>query len=440
MMITPQKLIKSVDWTIILAVLLLMMLGILFIYSSGITVIGDIVSSEYKKQIVWAITGFLILIASTFIDTKRVSDYLPVLYIIFIILLVYTKYFGKVVNGARSWLPLVGEYGIQPSEFMKIVTVLFLARYLDRSSHETSSFKRFLISFSIIALPMILILIQPDFGTALVFLPIYLTMAYMGGINKRYLIFFVLTGSIAIVFTVMPLWQGMVATKSIMILRILYEKPFVYYVLIVIMISLFLALAGYRFYKKKYYYWSSYIALMLLLGLTASLLGQKGLKEYQIMRLVVFIDPGIDPLGSGWNILQSITAIGSGGFSGKGFLQGTQSHYRYLPQQSTDFIFSIISEELGFIGGVFIFALFFYILIRLAISIPGTRSLESSTFLSGIFGIILFHFLINTGMAMGVMPITGIPLLFLSYGGSSLWAISIGVGISLGIGARRYES
>jgi rod shape determining protein RodA len=440
MMPTPLKTIKSVDWTIILAVLLLMVLGILFIYSSGITIIGDIVSTEYRKQIVWVISGFLILLASIFIDIKRLSDYIPVLYSIFLLVLVYTKFFGKIVNGARSWLSIIGDYGIQPSEFMKIITVLFLARYLDRSSHEISSFKRFIISLSIIAIPMFLILIQPDFGTALVFLPIFLAMAYMGGINKRYLIFFIITGSIAIILTVMPLWQGMIVAKPIIVLRILYEKPFVYYVLIVILVSLVLAITGYRLYKKKYYYWSSYIALMLLLGLTASLLGQKGLKEYQIMRLVVFIDPSIDPLGSGWNILQSVTAIGSGGFAGKGFLQGTQSHYRYLPQQSTDFIFSIISEELGFIGGIFVFSLFFYILIRLAISIRGTRSLESSTILSGIFGIILFHFLINAGMAMGVMPITGIPLLFLSYGGSSLWAISLGVGISLGIGARRYES
>jgi rod shape determining protein RodA len=322
---------------------------------------------------------------------------------------------------------------------MKIVTVLLLARYLDRSLHEVSRFKRLILSFTIIALPMLLILLQPDFGTALVFLPIYLAMAYIGGIRKRYLVYFILAGGIAIIFTVMPLWQGIVTSKPSIVLRILYEKPYIYYVLLILIISLGLSLAGLRLFKKSYYYWSSYTVLIFISGLAASLLGQKLLKEYQVMRLVVFLDPSIDPLGSGWNILQSITAIGSGGFSGKGFLQGTQSHYRYLPQQSTDFIFSIISEELGFLGGILIFSLFLYILLRLAISIRGTRRLEGSTFIAGIFIIILFHFMINAGMAMGVMPITGIPLLFLSYGGSSLWAISIGVGLSLSIGARRYE-
>ncbi|MFH2115508.1 MAG: FtsW/RodA/SpoVE family cell cycle protein, partial [Spirochaetota bacterium] len=151
------------------------------------------------------------------------------------------------------------------------------------------------------------------------------------------------------------------------------------------------------------------------------------------------LDPGIDPLGAGWHILQSITAIGSGGLTGKGFLQGTQSHYRYLPEQSTDFIFSIISEEIGFVGGLVIFSLYLFILIRLALSLRNVRSQFQITFVSGLFGIILFHFLINTGMAMGIMPITGIPLLFLSYGGSSLWAVSVGLGLALGIGARRYE-
>jgi rod shape determining protein RodA len=440
MMIQINKLVRSVDWTVVLACALLMTIGILFIYSSGVTTAGDIVTNEYRKQIIWAISAMILLLSTLLIDTNRVSDYIPFIYSILIILLIFTMFFGKVVNGARSWLSIIGDYGIQPSEFMKIATVLFLARYLDRSSHESSSFKRFLISFMIVAFPMFLILLQPDFGTALVFLPLFLSMAYIGGISKRYLFYFILVGGITIILTIMPLWQGMIASKQSMMLRMLYEKPYVYYVLIVLMVSFLLALAGLKFFKKRYYYWSAYIALIFLSGLAASLVGQKVLKEYQVMRLVVFLDPSIDPLGSGWNILQSITAIGNGGFYGKGFLHGTQSQYRYLPQQSTDFIFSIISEELGFIGGIFIFTLFLYILLRLAFSIRGTRTLSASTYIAGVFGILLFHFLINAGMAMGVMPITGIPLLFLSYGGSSLWAISIGVGLCLSIGARRYDS
>jgi rod shape determining protein RodA len=417
-----------------------MLIGVLFIYSSGVTSAGDIVSTEYLKQIVWVCTGLVLLLVSTMFDIKRISDYVPIIYAFFLAVLVYTRIFGKVINGARSWINIIGDYGIQPSEFMKIATALFLARYLELSMHEASSFRRFCISFAIVLVPMCLILLQPDFGTALVFIPMYLAMAYVGGMNKRYLLFIILCGSIAIVLTVMPLWQRIIAAKPSIILRLLYEKPYVYYSLAVVAASLVLSLVGYRFFKKRYYYWISFVSLMISGGLSASVIGQRVLKDYQVMRLVVFLDPSVDPLGSGWNILQSITAIGSGGISGKGFLQGTQSHYRYLPQQSTDFIFSIISEELGFMGGIVIFALFFYILIRLALSVRSVKSVFSASFVAGIFGIVLFHFMINAGMAMGVMPITGIPLLFLSYGGSSLWAICIGVGLSLGIGARRYDS
>lgn len=439
-MSSVRTLIKSIDWTIVLAIAILMVIGVLFVYSSGVTSTGDIVSTEYVKQIVWAATGLMLLVGVIIANTKRLSDYVPLIYALLIALLVYTRLFGKVVNGARSWISLIGDYGIQPSEFMKIATALMLARYLERSAHDSSSFKRFVVSLSIVIVPMGLILIQPDFGTALVFIPLYLAMAYVGGINSRYLVFSIVSGGIAMVMTVMPLWQRIIVAKPSILLRILYEKPYIHYTLLVIATVLILSLLGYRLFKKGYYYWTTYVSLISLTGLGAAILGQRILKEYQVMRLVVFLDPSVDPLGSGWNILQSITAIGSGGISGKGFLQGTQSHYRYLPQQSTDFIFSIISEELGFFGGLVIFALFLYILIRLLQIIRSVRSLSSATFVAGIFAIILFHFMINAGMAMGVMPITGIPLLFLSYGGSALWAICIGVGLSLGIGARKYDS
>jgi len=439
-MASIRNLAKAVDWTVILAIAILMAIGVLFIYSSGVTSAGDIVSTEYTKQVVWAVTGLALLLAAILVDQKRIFDYIPMIYGFFIAVLIYTKLFGKVVNGARSWIGLFGDYGIQPSEFMKIAAALFLSHYLQKSSHESSSFKRFIISFSIVALPMALILVQPDFGTALVFVPIYLAMAYMGGINRRYLLSFIVTGAIAIILTVMPLWQQLIVAKPSIFLRILYEKPYVYYALFIMAFTVALSLLGYRFFKKRYFYWTAYASMISTLGLGLSIVGQRFLKDYQVKRLIVFLDPSIDPLGSGWNILQSITAIGSGGISGKGFLQGTQSHYRYLPQQSTDFIFSIISEELGFLGGIIVFTLFLYILVRLMLSIKSVRSVASASFVAGVFSIILFHFTINAGMAMGVMPITGIPLLFLSYGGSSLWAICIGVGLSLGIGARRYDS
>jgi rod shape determining protein RodA len=438
-MIDIIKLIRSIDWFIILAVIMLMIIGIMFIYSSGITSSGELVSTEYIRQIIWAISGIFLILALTLLEPKRLPDYTPIIYILTAAMLIYTRFFGKVVNGARSWVG-IGDFGIQPSEFMKIATMLFLAKYLDSSRHEGSSVKRFITSFGIVLFPMALVLTQPDFGTALVFLPLYLVMAYVGGINRRYLVFITSFGTIAIVLTIIPLWQILITATPSLALRLFYEAPFVYYILGVITATFILAVLGLRFFKKRYYYWIAFFSSISGLGIAASLAGHKILKGYQLMRLVVFLDPGIDPLGAGWHILQSITAIGSGGLTGKGFLQGTQSHYRYLPEQSTDFIFSIISEEMGFAGGVVIFSLYLFILIRLVLSLRNIKSQFQITFVAGLFGIILFHFLINTGMAMGIMPITGIPLLFLSYGGSSLWAVSVGLGLALGIGARRFET
>lgn len=430
---------KSLDWLVVASLAVLMVIGVLFIYSSGVNSEGILVTNEYAKQIVWAVTAVALMLAVALIEPKRLVDYTFPLYLAMIAVLVYTRLFGKVVNGARSWLGLFGDIGIQPSEFMKIATTLFLARYLESTMHQAGSLKRFAVSFSIALLPMGLILIQPDFGTALVYLPIYLGVAFVMGVGSRYLGFLLLTGAITAVMTVMPLWQALEGGTPPILLRMLYEEPYVFMVIAVVALVFALAALGLRLFKRRYYYWIAFAALAVALGLGASVLGHKVLKEYQIMRLVVFLDPSVDPLGSGWNIIQSVTAVGSGGLAGKGFLQGTQSHYRYLPQQSTDFIFSIISEELGFIGGLAIFSLYLLVALRLLLSSRTVVSKFQRGVIAGVVSMILFHFMINAGMAMGIMPITGIPLLFLSYGGSSLWSASIGIGLCLGIGARRYE-
>lgn len=195
----------------------------------------------------------------------------------------------------------------------------------------------------------------------------------------------------------------------------------------------------YRFFRKNYFYIICFLTLILLICTSLSFVAGKILKDYQIMRLIVFLDPGIDPRGAGWNINQSITAIGSGGLLGKGFLLGTQSHYRFVPQQSTDFIFSIFAEESGFFGGVIVFALFMFLNFRI-IRIAKNSSDAFGTFIAtGVSSIYLFHFVVNIGMAMGIMPITGIPLLFMSYGGSSLLSAMIGIGLISSIHVRRYQ-
>ncbi len=351
-----SSLAKNFDWITVISVLLLMTVGVFFVYSSGVSSTGQLVSNEYIRQIIWVSISLTAMFAVVLLDPKRFADYTPIIYLVFIVSLLYIKLFGRVVNGAKSWLG-IGVYGIQPSEFMKVATILFLSKYLSATVHQPNTMKRFFISLGIVLLPMLLILLQPDFGTALVFIPIYLFIAYVMNINKKYLFFLIATGSLVGLLTVLPLWQKYKASQTIGFFYVFYQKPYVYLTVLLVFAVLILAYFGFRYFKKRYYYWIVYFSLILIIGIFGSIMAQKVLKEYQVMRLFVFLDPNIDPLKSGWNIRQSITAIGSGGLTGKGFLQGTQSHYRYLPQQSTDFIFSIISEELGLLGSLFIFML-----------------------------------------------------------------------------------
>jgi rod shape determining protein RodA len=343
-----------------------------------------------------------------------------------------------VVNGARAWIG-IGDLGIQPSEFAKIAVILFLARYLDNSEHG-SSIRRLAMSLLILAIPVGLILSQPDFGTALVFFPILLFMLIVAGIDKKYILFLLISVLLTLIFTILPFWEKYILVRPSRFLFIFYDQPVSYLMVAALILALALSYWGWSTYKKRYYYWISFATLALALSIVASMFAHLALREYQIMRLIVFMDPSVDPRGSGWNILQSITAIGSGGFAGKGFLLGPQSHNRYIPQQSTDFIFSIVAEEWGFLGAASVFALFYILLNRCALIIRTVRDRFAMYVSSGIMGMIFFHFMINAGMAMGIMPITGIPLFFLSYGGSSLLTVMSAVGILLGIATRRYRT
>jgi rod shape determining protein RodA len=434
-----KKTISEMDFSILAVALGLTVLGILSIYSSGITAEGIHVSNEYFKQLLWAVSGIALLAVVSLIDYQRMKDYSPFIYAFFILQILYVRFFGRTVNGAKSWIGLFGDYGIQPSEFMKLATIFFLAQYLADSEHR-SSFRRILVSFAIILLPVVIIISQSDMGTALVFFPIFLFMIFVAGLDRRYIVFIIATILATAVLTILPLWEKYILRAPTSFLFIFYQAPYVFFLMGASSLILILSMWGWLSFKKKYYFWIAYVAMLVVCTLLASTFARKALKEYQIMRLIVFLNPSVDPRGSGWNILQSITAIGSGGILGKGFLQGTQSHYRYLPQQSTDFIFSIIAEEWGFIGGFSVFALYYILLRRCTNLLKTANDSYAINIVAGIMGMIFFHFMLNAGMVMGIMPITGIPLFFLSYGGSSLWVIMISVGLLLGISARRYRT
>ncbi|MDR1574741.1 MAG: rod shape-determining protein RodA [Treponema sp.] len=430
--------ILEIDFLILLAAVALSVFGVLFIYSSGITFTGALVSSEYLRQIVWASAGITVALALSFFDYKRLRNLSPYLYVGTLALLLYTCLFGHTVNGARSWLGF-GAFGIQPSEFAKITTILFLARYLDDTRRSAGTFVRFLVSCLIVFIPMGLVLIQPDFGTSLVFIPLLLVMTYIAGVPFRYVLFMGACIALTGVLMVLPLWQSYILRRALPMLTALTNPRLIAAAVLVFGLIAAIAIFGYVKYGKKYFFWIAYGVAIIVFSMGASFAARRVLKDYQIMRLIVFLDPNVDPRGAGWNIIQSVTAIGSGGLAGKGFLQGTQSHYRYLPEQSTDFIFSIFSEEAGFLGGILVFALFLLICMRLFRLMKVTADTFGAYICAGLTGMYSFHFLINVGMTMGIMPITGIPLPFVSYGGSALLSAMTGIGLALSIHVRRYN-
>ena len=427
----------EIDYLLLLPVIVLLIIGILFIYSSGITSTGVLVSNEYLRQIVWASCGLVLALTLAMINYSRFYNISIYMYLIILLPLLYTLIFGRVLYGAR-WLR-IGSFGIQASEFAKIAVIIFLARYLSDTKRNENSFVRFFVSCAIVFVPMGIVLIQPDLGTALVFIPILLTMTFIAGVAMHYVIFLgsciLLTG----LFMVLPLWQAYILGKTIQVLVILTNPKFIAVASSFLSIIAGIALFGYIKYKKRYFYWIVYAVAIIVFSLSASFMAGKVLKNYQIMRLIVFIDPNVDPRGAGWNIIQSITAIGAGGLTGNGYLQGTQSHYRYLPEQSTDFIFSIFSEETGFIGGLIVFILYLIIILRLLRIMKMTNDTFACYICAGLAGMYGFHFLINVGMTMGIMPITGIPLLFLSYGGSAVFSAMTGIGLALSIHVRRHN-
>jgi rod shape determining protein RodA len=425
----------SFDLVLFAAVMALVIIGVLFIYSSGVNASGALVSSEFIKQMVWAITGVALLLFFAFFSYSVLRTYSLYIYAASLLLLLLTLVIGREVNGAHSWIG-VWELGIQPSEFAKITTILFLAMYFTGIGNGIRELPRFLLGLLIVLIPVLLILLQPDMGTALVFFPIFLVIAYIAGAQVKHLMFILLTGALMVAFAAMPSLSRH-STSGARLLSLLSDPDFLKYLLIAILAVVGLSYFGLRSFKQRSFYWILYASCILLLSLCASLALRIVLKDYQIMRMVIFLNPQLDPQGAGWNILQSITAIGSGGFWGKGFLQGTQSHYRFLPQQSTDFIFSILAEEWGFLGGIFIFALFLAILLRGMSIIWSSHDDYAILVGSGILSMLFFHVVVNAGMAMGIMPVTGIPLMLLSYGGSSLWTAMSGVGILMNISQRR---
>jgi len=399
-----KNIFRRFDIVLALTTAVLVGIGVLAIFSAtyGSTANTDL----YLKQLYFGIFGFALMIILSFVPPQYISKVSYLLYLISIILLIAVLFFGKVIKGNKSWF-YIGGFGIQPSEIAKFTTILCLANYLSSGADESKDINRpleFLKASAIVLIPFILVLRQPDTGTALVFLSFIIPIFFWVGLSPYFLV-----GLISF---------GIIAACAFF--------GTIYFIIAMVIVAIALLL-----FKRNYIVTGVLIAVNIVVGLSVPMVFSK-LQPYQQKRIMAVFDPSTDPLGSGYNVIQSKVAIGSGGVFGKGFLSGTQTQLKFIPEQWTDFIFCMIGEEFGFIGASVMLILYITIIYKLISNAYLTRSSFLSIACIGFASIVLFHLVINVGMTIGLMPVIGIPLPLMSYGVSSLlsFLVMLGIGMS----------
>jgi len=449
---------SNVDWLTIGLYLILVFLGWINIYSAVYNEEHQSIldfSQRYGKQLVWISAAFIIAILIMIIDSNFYSLFAYFLHVAVLILLVAVTLFGKEIHGSRAWLEL-GPARFQPAEFAKITTALALARYLSFHNTRLNQLKTYLRVALIALLPAVIILLQNDTGSALVFAAFVLVL-YRQGLSVGVLLFgvyvialfilalmldqlFMIAGIIALALLVLWIVNKRLKYVFVSALILLGSGGLLYGLNYVfnLNVPLYFIILGSLVFSSIFYiilaYWHKIqkVALLLILlfgsvGVTYSVdyVFSNFLESHQQNRINQLLGLESDPLGAGYNVNQSKIAIGSGRLTGKGFLNGTQTKFDFVPEQSTDFIFCTIGEEHGFIGTFFTIALFIALMLRLLFLAERQRSLFSRIYGYGVISVLFFHFLINIGMTIGLVPVIGIPLPFISYGGSSLWAFTI---------------
>lgn len=358
------KLIQNGDNLLAVVALLIFIIGLSSIYSATYTEGSQAMKGLMFKQILWMAAGILLLLVIVKIDYQRFVDWAYILFGLNVLLLVLVLFLGRTRFGAQRWFA-IGGFSFQPSEFVKITYMLALSSYLGSRAKFTYRINDLFIPFVLTLIPLVLIFLQPDLGTALMLIPILFAMLYARGAKARHL-------------------------GSIILIGIL-SLPFFWHML----------------------------------------------KGYQKTRLSVFINPNADPLGAGYTIIQSKIAIGSGFFLGKGWLSGTQNQLNFLPERHTDFIFSVVGEEGGFIGCVILIALFATLVYRGLKIANGTGDTYGRLMAVGIVAMLACQIIVNIGMASGFMPVVGLPLPLMSYGGSSLLTTVVSIALLLSISMRQ---
>lgn len=394
----------NIDWLTILLYALLVFFGWLSIFSASS---GDDVSSifdmaeRYGKQLVWIGFSIVLAIIILIIDAKFFSQFAFAFYVGLIIVLVGVLLFGKTVAGSKSWFQ-IGSFAIQPAEFAKFATSLAIAKYLSTLNVDMRQLKTRVVSIVILAVPAMLILLQNDTGSALVYFAFVLVLFREG-----------ISGAIIVMGVVMAI---------LFILTLLFGEIY----LIAGLISLFILVwVFYKKLRKQFKLSFAILALAIAFVFSVNYAYENVLAPHQKKRINVLLNIEKDIHGAGYNVNQSKIAIGSGGLHGKGFRQGMLTRNNFVPEQDTDFIFCTVGEEWGFIGSSVVVLLFLMLLIRLIFLAERQRSKFSRVYGYGVASIIFFHFAINIGMTIGIAPVIGIPLPFFSYGGSSLWAFTI---------------
>jgi rod shape determining protein RodA len=394
----------NVDWLTVLIYLALCTIGWFNIHAAVFDEthrsMVDL-DTNYGKQFIFIMSALVLGSVILLLDSRFISGLAPVAYVVTVLLLMVVLVVGKNVGGNQAWIPL-GSFRLQPSEFAKFSTCLLLARYLSGVNVRITELKSFFMAAGIIALPMLLIMLQPDTGSTLVFFS-FIFVLYREGLSPWFLIL----AALAI---------------ALFVLSLLFNQLYLIGILIALTVA---AVFLFRLRRETMVGLALGLVVAIAFIFSVNFLYHNVLQPHQKSRIDELLGISSDLRGAGYNVNQSKIAIGSGKLWGKGYLQGTQTKYAFVPAQSTDFIFCTVGEEWGFAGSVVVIGLFMFLLLRIIIMAERQRSPFSRVYGYGVASIIFFHVIINIGMAIGLVPVIGIPLPFISYGGSSLWSFTI---------------
>ena len=452
-----RKSVVTIDWILLSVFISIVFIGWLMLYASCYEGTGfwfDL-SSPIGRQTIWLGISFFVFIAIINIDWRIWNSLSYPIYVLAILMLIAVLIFGKEIKGATSWFNIMG-FSLQPSEFAKTATAMAIASFLSKPGTNLNNNKHIAISLAIFAIPAMLIFIQPDAGTAMIYLAFMIPLFRAGMNASLYIVAFTL----AFIFIGSLLWTPYIMLLIVLVSSYLFlglgAKQRRLPISLVTLLALFclsvfnflqygyllllLVLSGFYFYFIAFRA-GKYREILIALSLTVSSIAlsfgtqwafDNVLKPHQRARINVWLKPQLsDPKGELYNIIQSKTAIGSGGFSGKGFLNGTMTKLNYVPEQNTDFVFSILGEEQGFIGSISLIFLFTIMLFRISHIAERSNFLYIKYFSYAIAGIFFLHFFINIGMTMGIMPVIGIPLPLISKGGSSFLSFTIMIAMIL---------